>query len=403
MSASRATIPADVLTSIFANSRWQRFPLIFGVIGLICLGAAFGLSASNPERFHFSYLVAYMYGLSLALGALFFVIVQFLVKAGWSVVVRRVAENMMGTLPLFAILFVPVAIGLHHTHHHWWHLEPGKDPILDAKAPYLNPTFFFARAVVYLVIWAVLSQLFLRRSVAQDTSGDAEETRRQQWWAPPALGLYALTVTFAAVDWMKSLDPHWFSTIWGVYYFAGSVVALFAMLSLLVLWLQRDGFIRKIVNQEHYHDLGKLLFGFVVFWSYIAFSQYFLIWYANLPEETIWFAHRSHGGWESLGLMLIVGHFAIPFFFLLPRAMKRNPVTLAAGAFWLLWVHYLDLYYLIMPVHSTGGPQPSIVDLLTLVGVVGCFLGAFAFLAKRSALVPVKDPRLAESLAFENA
>lgn len=400
------SIPTDVNTRISSGS-WIQYPKIFGAVGIVCIVAAYGMGIAGGEhgleRFHFSYLTAFMYGLSIALGGLFFVLIQFLAKAGWSVVVRRVAENVMGTLPLFAILFIPVALGLSHTHHHWWHYEPGHgDPILDGKAPFLNPTFFFIRAVFYFAVWTGLSILLRSTSTKQDETGDHELTHKLQFMSAPGTILFALTITFAAIDWMKSMEPHWFSTMWGVYYFAGSVVAIFATLSVLTIWLQRDGYIHKIVNAEHYHDLGKLLFGFVVFWSYIAFSQYFLIWYANLPEETLWFEHRYHHGWENVGLMLILGHFFIPFFFLLPRGMKRNPTTLVVGALWVLGIHYVDLYYVIMPVLDSKGPSPGLTDLLSLVGVVSLFLATFAALSTRSELVPVKDPRLPESLAFHN-
>lgn len=358
---------------------------------------------SSLARFHFSFLTAFMWGLSIALGGLFFVIVQFLAKAGWSVVVRRIAENVMGTLPLFAGLFVLVAMGFSQTHFHWWTYEVGSgDPILDHKAPYLDQTFFFMRAVFYVAVWVGFAYAFRKWSTEQDQSGDHELTRRMQWWSAPALLLFALTITFAAVDWMKSMEPHWFSTMWGVYYFAGSTVSIFAMLAVLVLWLQRDGLVKKIINTEHYHDIGKLLFGFVVFWTYIAFSQYMLIWYANLPEETLWYEHRTHHGWETVGIMLMIGHFFIPFFFLLPRGIKRNPATLLIGAVWMLTIHYVDLYFIIMPVLDTQGPQPSLIDALTLVGVFALFLAAFAYVASKNELVPVKDPRLPESLRFEN-
>ena len=362
-------------------------------------GEAHGHGPKN--RFYYSYLTAYMYGLSLALGGLFFVLIQFLVKAGWSVVVRRIAENVMGTLPLFAILFVPLVFGFHDTHSHWWSVEPGVDSLLDGKRGYLNQPFFFVRAVVYFAIWIWLAQRFRKQSVAQDESGDQGITWKLQGLAPVGVILFGLTVTFAAIDWIKSMDPHWYSTMWGVYFFAGCLVAIFSSLAILTLWLQRGGVLHKVINVEHYHDIGKLMFGFTVFWTYIAFSQYFLIWYANIPEEQLWFEHRSHGGWREVGMFLAIGHFFVPFFFLIPRAIKRNPVTLFIGAAWLLFIHYVDIYFMIMPVYSHGF-DPSVVDVLALVGVVCLFLAAFARLSLSADLVPRKDPRLPESLAFEN-
>lgn len=353
------------------------------------------------QRFWYSYLTAYMWALSIALGGLFFVVIQFLVRAGWSVVVRRVAENVMGTLPLFAVLFIPVFIGLPDTHQHWWNVKEGIDPLLDGKRGYLNQSFFYIRTVGYLVIWTVLSMYFLRNSVAQDTSGDHSLTRKLQAWSPIGVILFGLTVTFAAIDWVKTMDPHWYSTMWGVYYFAGCLVGIFSTMALLIIWLQRDGYVQKVINEEHYHDIGKLLFGFNVFWTYIAFSQYFLIWYANIPEEQLWFEHRSEGGWREFGMFLAIGHFFIPFFFLLPRAIKRNRVTLFIGAAWLLFMQYVDVYFMIMPMFSHQ-LNPSIVDGLAAVGMLSLLLAGVAYWMNRSHLIPIKDPRLPESLAFEN-
>jgi hypothetical protein len=330
------------------------------------------------------------------------VLVQHLTRAGWSVVVRRTAENVMGTLPIFAVLFIPVAIGLHHTHHHWWHYEPGVDPILDHKRVFLNPTFFFVRVVIYFGVWTWLSMTLRRRSVEQDQTGNVELSKRNWKLSTGGMALFALSITFAAIDWIKSMDPHWFSTMWGVYYFAGAAVGIFSTMVVVNMSLQRDGYLVGIINQEHFHDIGKLLFGFVVFWSYIAFSQYFLIWYANIPEETIWFTHRLHGSWRGVGLLLMFGHFFLPFFFLLPRGIKRRRSTLLIGACWVLFIHYVDLYWVIMPMLHPDGFSPSLVDLTAWLGVGGVFLGAFAYLASKDALLPVKDPRLPESLAFEN-
>ncbi len=403
MSSHVARIPAGEITRVPEGARFRSFPMIFGAAGVVALLASFFLSrAGDAEGFWFSYLLAFMYGLSLALGALFFVIIQFLSKAGWSVVVRRIAENLAATLPLFAVLFLGVAFGLPHTHAQWWALKPGADALVDVKSGYLNPTFFLVRAAIYLLLWSGMALGFRSLSISQDATGDQEVTYRQQWWAPPALAVFALSLTFAAIDWMKSMEPHWFSTMWGVYYFAGAVVSVFAALSLLARWLQSQGFVTQVITVEHYHDLGKLLFGFIVFWSYIAFSQYFLIWYANIPEETIWFAQRAQGGWGTVGQMLIFGHFAIPFFFLLPRGIKRSKLGLGLAAVWVLCIHYVDLYFVIMPVHFTAGPRFGLVDILSVVGVVSLLIAAFARLAAGAELVPVKDPRLPESLAFEN-
>jgi hypothetical protein len=396
-------LPPDAAISIPRDHALASRPKIYGAVGAVglVLGFALEIVGGSTGQLYFSYLVAFMYFLSFALGGLFFVIVQFLVRAGWSVVVRRTAENLMGTLPIFAVLFIPVAIGLHHTHHHWVE-HHGGDPILEAKSPWLNVTAFYVRAAIYLGLWSYLAFFFRGRSVEQDKTGDHELTRRMQKWSGPSLAIFALSLTFAAVDWMMSTDPHWYSTMFGVYYFAGSSVSTFALLIVLAQRLQKAGFLREIINQEHYHDLGKFLFGFVVFWTYIAFSQYFLIWYANIPEETLWYQHRTHGSWSAVGIFLMVGHFFLPFFYLLPRTIKRLRTPLLIGASWILFVHYIDLYWVLMPIPHPDGFAPSLLDLACFIGVGGVFLAMYSYNSAKDPLIPVKDPRLPESLAFEN-
>ena len=397
----------DVQVEVKPGSRLAFLPVVGGGVGALCLLISISIAWTGMgqlSQFFFGYLVAYAYFLSIALGGLFFVLIHFAAKAGWSVTVRRIAENFMGTLPVFALLFIPVLIGLHYTHEHWWSIEPGVDELLDHKRAYLNHTFFVIRAVVFLGLWSFLAWRLRGLSVAQDQSGDPELTRKLQWWAPPGIAIFAVTLTLAAIDWLKSIDPHWFSTMWGVYYFAGSVLAVHAALIVFVNLLQREGLLRGVINEEHFHDLGKMLFGFVVFWTYIAFSQYFLIWYANIPEETLWYQHRTHGSWLTIGQLLMVGHFFIPFFFLLPRGIKRRRATLLIAALWLLMMHYVDLYWMVMPVLHPEGVDPIglIVDLLAFFGVGCLFVAAFGYLAKKQAVLAIRDPRLAESLAFEN-
>jgi len=214
--------------------------------------------------------------------------------------------------------------------------------------------------------------------------------------------VFALTLTFCAIDLLMSLDPDFFSTIFGVYYFAGCVSSAYSFLALSLMWLQGKGRLVHSVNREHYHDLGKMMFAFVVFWSYIAFSQFMLIWYGDLPEETHWFHDRFTGEWATVSWTLLACHFALPFFGLLSRHVKRNRKTLAFWAFYLLVIEYVDLYWLIMPSTSRAVVPVSIVDLLCWIGVVGVFVGSAASRAKGLNLVPTKDPRLADSLAFQN-
>ncbi len=388
--------------NIPAGSLWHRMPMLAGGVGLAALAISFVLGQSRPEQLYHSYLVAFLFGLSLALGGLFFVLIQYATRAGWSVVVRRLAEHAMGSLPLFALLWIPIGLlGFEHLYHHWAH-PPADDAILASKQAYLNPTFFYLRAVAYLVIWSVMGMWFWRRSTAQDANHDPKITGRMQSVSAPSLILFALSVTYAAVDWIMSLDPHWFSTMFGVYFFAGCVVAIFAFLILMALRLQAGGLLENVVTWEHFHDLGKLLFAFVVFWAYIAFSQFMLIWYGNIPEETLWFIHRWQHGWKPVSIFLAVGHFGLPFLFLLRQEVKRSSLALSLAAVWMLIVHYVDLFWLVMPALHYEQFHVDLLDLTCLVGVMGLFLAAVAWRLVRSKLVPAGDPRLAESLSFEN-
>ncbi|MBU6162706.1 MAG: hypothetical protein KGO50_16435, partial [Myxococcales bacterium] len=270
------------------------------------------------------------------------------------------------------------------------------------KQGYLNVGFFLARAGVYFLIWTGLALVFRGLSIRQDTSGDTAITRRLQALAAPGIALGALSITFATFDWNMSIDYHWFSTMYGVIYFAGSFMSLFAVLAIVTTLFRRQGLTKGYISVEHQHGIAKMMFGMNCFWAYTSFSQFMLIWYANIPEETIWYMHRWEGSWRSVSLLLAVGHFVLPFFFLMSRHMKRNPVTLVIGAVWLLSMHYLDLFWMIMPNVYHGNASFGLSEILSFVGVGGVFVGAFTFLLSRAPLIPVKDPRLPESLAFEN-
>ena len=253
------------------------------------------------------------------------------------------------------------------------------------------------RLAAYFVVWNVLALFYLRRSLTQDRTRDPGITVQLEKFAGPAMIFYAMSVMFEMtgltgvfpVDLIMTLYPHWYSTMYGVYYFAGSVLAFFSLVPLIVAGLQREGKLRGIVSTEHLHDMGKLMFAFVVFWAYIAFSQYFLIWYGNIPEETSWYKLRQSGPWTGVGLLLLFGHFIVPFLWLMSRHPKRRRLTLLVASVWLLVMHWFDLFYLVMPESRPAGP------LLSLAAYADRRLG-------RSPLVAVGDPRIDESLRFEN-
>jgi hypothetical protein len=378
-----------------------RLTGIGAVLGLVGLGAALAL-AGGTRQFYFSWLVAYLYFLSIALGGLFLVLVVTVSRAAWSVALRRVVENVMATLPVFALLFVPIWLGRHELYE-WARPEVvAKNPILQGKSPFLNEGFWFIRAVFYFTVWSALATYFSTQSQKQDETGDEKISSRLRGLAPIGILLFALTSTFAAIDWMMSLEPEWYSTMIGVYFFSGAVVAILSVTILLIAFAHAQGALRGVVTVEHLQDVAKLLFGFTIFWTYIAFSQYFLIWYANIPEETIYYMKRQVGSWQSAGMLLAFGHFLVPFFFLMPRAVKRRSGLLIAIASWQLGMHFLDLHWCVMPVLHPDGVHLGATDVATLCAVGGIFLAALGWVSSRRALVPLRDPRLPESLSFEN-
>jgi hypothetical protein len=378
------------------------------------------------ERFLRGYTTAFMFVLSICLGGLFFTMLQHLARAGWSVVLRRIAEGLAGNLRWLWILFIPIAVGMMKTNlYGWTHPQPGDETLLG-KVGYLSPAFWTIRAIFYFAVWGGLAHYFLRKSLAQDATGDPRITLRMEAVAAPGMILYAFTQTFAVIDWVMALEPHWYSTMFGVYFFAASCAGFGSTLILLCYGLRRAGRLTESITTEHYHEMGKFLFAFgIVFWSYIAYSQYMLIWYADIQEETTWYLIRQIGSWGSLSLLLVFGHFVIPFFALISRIPKRRPALLALIAGWVLFIHYIDMYWLTMPQYpaelvAQASSYPELVQLLQqpgnvaydmhwhpvdvccVVGLAGIVLAATARSLAGCALIPQGDPRLAESLAFED-
>jgi len=370
--------------------------------------AGLGLTAAgalaDPRQALASYLVAFVYWLGIALGALILLSALHASKARWPVVLRRFLETIPQTLPLFAVLFVPIALGLRHVF--LW-VEPGAltgelARVVAHKRPYLNVPFFLARAAVYFVVWIGVASLLRRWSVRQDLAGGHALTLAQRRLSAASLPFLALTLSFAAFDWMMSIDPRFYSTIFGVYWFAGSFLGAFAVLVIAAAATRAspDHFGRHL-NADHVHSLGKFLLAFTAFWAYIAFSQFMLIWIANVPEEVPWYIVRTGSPWGRVGIFLALGHFALPFFVLLSRALKRDARRLALVAGWLLLVHWVDLHWVIMPHVHEAGPAVSWLDLTAFVGVGAAFLAALVWRMRGAATVPVRDPYLEESLRYQ--
>lgn len=367
--------------------------LVFGLLGLIGL-------VCDPHAFAFSWLFVWLFFATTALGSLFWIVVHHAVDAEWSVVVRRQLENLASLLVPLTLLFLPLVFVAPSL---WdWMSPTGRlAPAVVAKQAYLNPAFFWIRTVLYFACFITLAVLLRRRSIAQDADGALRHSllsRRIAFSGAVPLGL---CFTFASVDWVMSLDPRWSSSIWGVYLFSGSVLSALCVLVLLVTALRSVGHLR-VVTVEHYHIMGKLLLSFTIFWAYIAFSQYVVIWYANIPEETAYFAARGVGGWRVLSLLLVVGHFFLPFLVLLFRRTKRTPALLCAVAAWLLLMHALDLYLVVLPFLRPASPVPSLWDLVALLALGSILAAIFLKRLGDSSLYPVGDPRLARSLTMKN-
>jgi hypothetical protein len=380
-----------------------RARLVTGGV-LAALGAAASLAAwaVDARRFAFAYLTAFTWIATLAVGALVFVLLQHLTKAGWSAAPRRQMEWVAGGLPIVALLFLPLA-ALAPRIYEWMSPEALHDPMLVKKHAWLNGPAFYARTGIYFLVWCGIALWFARTSRRQDTSDEPViETARMQRGSAPAVIAVGLTLSFAGFDWLMSLDPRWYSTIFGVYVIAGSIVSSLALLARLTIGLERRGVLGPVSTVEHRHDIGKLMFGFTVFWAYIAFCQYFLIWYAGIPEETIFYRHRWTGSWQQVSLLLAVGHFFVPLVVLLSRHAKRSLSVLGGAAIWMLMMHFVDLYWLVMPTLDKDGARPSLIDLAPLVLVIGVLV---LWLARRAAREPaycVRDPRLPEAIRLEN-
>jgi hypothetical protein len=437
-------------------------------VGAVGIVAAMGLGASDGKRFAFSYLFAFVTFLTLSIGATFFVLLQHVTSAGWSATVRRTAEFLMSALPVFALLFVPVALHADDLYGSWMshgehaaptgehaapaggHAAPAGEHAAPAagehaapaghgagpaapgqrltqaeiehqihsetiakKGAYLTTGFFFGRALIYFLIWAFVALRMFGFSTSQDGSRDREWTRRMQGMAPWALPLMGLSSTFAAFDWYMSLLPAWYSTIFGVVMFASGMVALFATLTLVTMWLRDKGVFGDALTVEHYHDLGKLLFGFNCFWAYVSFSQFFLIWYAGIPEEAEFYHLRwSDGPWANVSVAIAILHFVVPFILLMSRNVKRSLGWLKVGAWLLAVMHVVEMYWLIMPNYAASmgieareahALSPHALDLLSLVGVGGVYAAAVLYRMANHPIVAIGDPRFDRSRHFENA
>jgi hypothetical protein len=383
------------------KNRFSPLSFVLAIVGLVGLGLSVVGAFLAPKQFSFSWLFAFAFYFTMLAGCFFWIIVHHVVDAEWSVVVRRQLENLAMLLAVMAIFFIPIVIFRHHLYE-WMNVKPGVDPILDSKRAYLNWNFFLARAIFYFVFFIGATLLFRRFSIGQDRDGNPAFTLNMRRLAFVALPLFALSLTFGAYDWLLGIDYHWFSTMWGVYIFAGAAGSSMSLLVLVISGLRTAGYLKETVTTEHYHIMGKWMLSFTVFWAYIGFSQYMLIWYANMPEETEYFIRRNTESWNALSLFLVIGRFFVPFALLLVRSPKKKPLQLCLIASWIVFMQMVDIYIVILPALHGPGVLVSIWDFMPLIGMGATLAFVFLLIVRRSSLFPNRDPRLLESLHIVN-
>ncbi len=371
--------------------------MIGAVASGLCLVAAF----LSPVQFFRSYLFAYVFWVGLALGSLAITLLHHLSGGRWGAVIRRLLESGTRTLPVLALLFLPLVFGIKNIYIWTDQQKIAADEILKMKTIYLNIPFFLGRSVIYFAVWFHLAYMLNKWSRQEDQASSNALQSRFQMLGAYGLLLYGLTATFAAVDWMMSLEPHWFSTIYGLIVIVGQVLSAFAFVIAIASILIQHKPLSDVMSPIQFHDLGKLMFAFVMIWAYLSFSQFLIIWSGNLPEEIPWYMHRLHHGWQVLGLVLVLFHFALPFLLLLSRGRKKNPKILAIIAVGILLMRFVDLYWLIGPEFHHEGIDVHVLDFLLPVAIGGIWLAYFFKQLKSWPLIPVNDPNLKEVL--ENA
>ena len=378
----------------------QNRALIIGLAGLAA--SAIG-AVMNVDQFVHSWLVGFLFCLGLSLGSLGLLMLQHLSGGQWGLVGRRVFEAGSRTLPFVVLLFIPVALRLP-TLFEWARPEAAENAIIQAKAGYLNPTFFIVRAVIYFAFWLVLVTLLNRWSAEQDrgqgtTPADSVKFRTV---SAPGLLFLIITITFASVDWVMSLDPEWFSTIFGLLTVVGWGLTTFALTIIVLSKLEQSGVATDILKPRHFHDLGKLMLAFVMLWAYMAFSQFLIIWSGNLPEEIPWYVRRTTGTWGYVAIALVIGHFAFPFILLLSQDLKKRSKMLSRVAMFIIFMRLVDVIWLVEPEFRAGTVFPiHWMDITLPLGMFGVWLFVFTRNLRSRALLPRNDPYFKEAFAHE--
>jgi hypothetical protein len=385
----------------FDSGRFTGLSILLATVAIVTLGlCAFGAHA-NPHQFSYSWLFAFAFFFTLCAGCFFWTIVHHAVDADWSVVVRRQLENITALFVVLALLFVPILLLRRHLYS-WIDIPPGQDAVLDAKRAYLNFNWFLIRAIVFFGFFIIASLLLRGFSTRQDKNGNPLFTVWMRRVSFISLPLFALCLTFSGVDWLMSLNHRWYSTMFGVYIFAGAAGSSMSLLVLVITALRQAGYLKDVVTVEHYHIMGKWMLAFCVFWAYIGFGQYMLIWYANIPEETQFFLTRNTQSWWALSMLLVIGRFFVPFAILLMRSIKKHPRRLCWLAGWMVIMEMLDMYVIVLPALHGTGVHLSVWDLLSVIAIGATLAFVYLRIMPRTSLFPVRDPRLIESLETVN-
>lgn len=386
----------EYIKKTLPDSLLKRGALLLG-LGVVILVLAF---AVDYKRAMFDYLWIFMFLVSLGVGSLALVALEYVVGASWSTPLRRVFEITASIVPFLIILVIPLFFGLSDLFS-WTHADIVQgDAVLKSKEPYLNLQFFAIRTAFCLLIWFVFYYFITKNSEKQDETGDAKLTKRNIRISVPFMPLFVITITIIAIDWMMSLEPRWYSTIYGLYFFAGTVGAALAVNTFISVKLKEGSYLVKELHNDNYYSLGTLMFAFIIFWAYIGFSQYLLIWYADIPEETFWLLQRWDGSWKYVSILLLFVHFVIPFLILVARSSKTNMQLLKFMAIWMLFAHALDLYWLIMPTVFKGSAAFSWSELSFPLIVTGFVMIIYKVRSAKKNLIPVRDPKLADGLEF---
>jgi hypothetical protein len=383
---------ADVAIPELAGVQ-RRALLVGGAFALVAAVGAF----INVDQFLPSYLMAYMFCLGITLGCMALGMVHQLSGGAWGVVLRRPIGAASRVLPILTLLFLPIVLGMHHLYI-WTHADVvAHDEALRHKQVWLNTPFWIVRAAIYFLVWNVLSFFLNRWSLQQDQTADPFIARRMQKVSAGGLLLYGATITLASFDWLMSLEPHWYSTIYGMLIMAGQGLSALAFLLVVIVWLSRRPPLDTIIVRDHFHDVANLMLAFVMLWAYFSFSQYLIIWAGNLPAEIAWYQHRLDTGWRLLGVFLMLFHFATPFVLLLMRVIKRTPDYLVKVAVFMLVVRIADLLWLIAPEFHPGF-DISWMDVVLPIALFGLWLAAFVWQLRGRAILPVHDPQFDEAL-----